>query len=230
MSEYPLPYDKIIPALIKFQAECPPVPKDKENTFFKKADGSCSKYADIATILEITKEPRTKNGLAVTQLIRNETLETYLFHESGQFLRSEMLITNDKKSAQGFGSGLTYARRYALSAILGIAADEDDDGNGAGEPKQAEKQQGQRTNTPPAAKNPPTKSEEKNPPALTFKRKNEDGTFSWVPNIAELSTKQILWYANSCKSESHKAAASDYILNHQEEFADTAGAQNEPAS
>lgn len=137
MAEYPMPHDKLVPALIKFQAECPAIPKDKENPFFKNKDtGKKCMYADLATILDVTKEPRTKNGLAITQLVNGETLETYLFHESGQFLKSEMLISNEKHNAQGFGSGLTYARRYALSAILGIAADDDDDGNEAANKQQ----------------------------------------------------------------------------------------------
>jgi len=157
MSEYKLPLDKLIPALLKFQAECPSIPKDKENPFFKNKDtGKKAMYADLATIIEITKDARTRNGLAFTQVLSGPCLITYLFHESGQQIMSEITMTKDPKSPQAFGSELTYARRYALSAILGVAAEDDDDGNGASGPPATNKNTPASTTTPPAAAKPPT--------------------------------------------------------------------------
>lgn len=167
MSEYKLPLDKLIPALIKFQSEVPPIPKDKENPFFKNKDtGKKAMYADLATIIETIRAPLSGNGLCITQPVCGDVLETYLYHSSGQYIKSEMKINNEKNNAQGFGSGLTYARRYALSSILGITADEDDDGNGASKTGD--------TNTPPQKNNPtPANSGAKNPCSEAQQRRIE---------------------------------------------------------
>ena len=64
-------------------------------------------------------------------------LKTMLCHSSGSYLESEMIILTSKNDAQGLGSGITYARRYALMAICGLGAD-DDDGNAASAPAPAQ--------------------------------------------------------------------------------------------
>lgn len=132
MGEYQLPLDKLIPALINFQAECPAIVKDKENTFItEKNKGKKAMYADLASINETIKKTLSANGLAVTQPIRGGVLETYLYHSSGQFIKSEFALSTEGKASQAVGSEITYMRRYCLCAVLGIAADDDDDGNGA---------------------------------------------------------------------------------------------------
>lgn len=140
MGEYPLPHDKLIPALIQFQLECPAIKKYKENTFItKKNEGKKAMYADLASINELIREPLAKNGFAISQPICNGVLETYLFHTSGQYLKSEIKLSVDGKASQAVGSEITYMRRYCLCAILNLAPeDDDDDGNGAMPP---EKQQ-----------------------------------------------------------------------------------------
>jgi hypothetical protein len=118
-------------ALVKFQAEMQPVLKEDANPFFK------SKYAGLPSVVKQATPLLTKNGLAVIQQPSYEldthkpTLKTMLVHTSGEYIESEMLLMMDKDTPQGQGSAITYARRYAYCAVLGIVADEDDDGEKA---------------------------------------------------------------------------------------------------
>ncbi len=123
--------NELAAALAKAQAEIKAVVKDAKNPFFK------SSYATLNSVWDAIRQPLAKNGLSVTQLT-SETdtgtlLETYLMHSSGQWLQSEMLLRPNKNDVQGFGSALTYTRRYCLAAIVGAAPDDDDDGNAATE-------------------------------------------------------------------------------------------------
>ena len=116
-------------ALSKAQAVMGPAIKNKTNPHFK------TKYADLAAVIDATRKPFADNGLAVTQIIDHTdtalpVLITRLMHESGEYLEGRMLMPPMVK-AQEYGSTLTYYRRYALSAIAGIASDDDDDGNHA---------------------------------------------------------------------------------------------------
>lgn len=106
--------------------------KDSSNPFFK------SKYADLHAVLEAVREPLSKNGLCVSQTIEVcdsglQVVRTTLGHESGQYIGGVCPIINTKGDAQGMGSAITYARRYSLAAIVGIAQ-MDDDGNAAVQP------------------------------------------------------------------------------------------------
>jgi len=94
-----------------------------------------------------------KHGLAVTQGISfqqgfsdnanvlHDTLTTTLIHKSGQWIESEMQLHLPKQDPQGQGSAVTYARRYAYMAILGLVADDDDDGNSASRPRLQQRQE-----------------------------------------------------------------------------------------
>lgn len=116
---------EIATALSKFQASIENVTKEAENPFFK------SSYATIANIIEAIRKPLGENGLSVAQFpVGQDTLITMLMHSSGEYFLSELQMTPKDKTPQAQGSAITYARRYALSAILGIAT-EDDDGNSA---------------------------------------------------------------------------------------------------
>lgn len=126
-------------ALSKAQGELDHAKKDVKNEFFK------SKYADLASVIDAAKKPLSDNGLSVAQIVdMTETgdlvLETILMHTSGEFISGRYPIKPMKQDPQSVGSAITYARRYAFSAITGIAAD-DDDGNaasGTGSNKQPE--------------------------------------------------------------------------------------------
>jgi len=105
------------------QKDFPPIPRTCDNPYFK------SKYADLATIIEKTKDTLSKNGLSVTQLVMGDKIYTILMHESGEWVRSEINIKAIKSDPQAQGSAITYARRYAVSAILNVASEDDDDAN-----------------------------------------------------------------------------------------------------
>jgi hypothetical protein len=120
-------------ALAKAQAVMEGASKDKTNPAFK------SRYADLASVWDACRGPLTSNGLAVVQLVTSAdktsvTVETRLLHEGGESLSSTLTLPVEKATAQGVGSAITYARRYGLSAMVGVAPDDDDDGNGASKP------------------------------------------------------------------------------------------------
>ena len=110
--------------------------KDVSNPFFK------SKYADLASIIDAAKKPLADNGLSVVQVVDVTeagimVLETMLMHVSGEWISGKYPINPVKSDPQSVGSAITYARRYAFSAITGIAAD-DDDGNAASQQAKTE--------------------------------------------------------------------------------------------
>lgn len=124
--------NELAKALADFQSEVKDPSKDKENPYFK------SKYVALDGVLQTVRPVLAKHGLSVMQLPTSDetavTVTTLLMHSSGQFIESEpfkVLLT--KKDAQAAGSALTYARRYSLSSVLGIAWDDDDDGDSIAE-------------------------------------------------------------------------------------------------
>jgi hypothetical protein len=122
---------KLAIALAKFQATCPTIEKKKDNPFFK------SKYAALDDIINAIRKPLSAVGLSFVQIPNEDGLTTVLMHESGEFIQGSMPITAKKENdPQAFGSAITYARRYALASVLGLAVgDEDDDGNAANIPQ-----------------------------------------------------------------------------------------------
>ena len=86
------------------------------------------RYADLAECQRVTRKPLADAGLAVTQTIENGMLVTRLLHKSGQYITSQLPMSIPNKM-QELGSMLTYMKRYTYCAILGIAADDDDDAN-----------------------------------------------------------------------------------------------------
>ena len=113
-------------ALAKAQAEMKSAKKNQDNPYFK------SVYADLASCYEACREPLTKNGIAVFQGIEDSidgesvTLNTMLLHSSGEWLSSSLRMPLLKKDPQAVGSVITYARRYGLSAAIGLASEDDD--------------------------------------------------------------------------------------------------------
>jgi hypothetical protein len=122
-------------SLSKAQGEFNHAKKDTKNEYFK------SSYADLASVIDAAKKPLADNGLSVCQICETTEsndiiLETILMHASGEFIGGKYPIRPVKTDPQAMGSAITYARRYAFSAITGIAAD-DDDGNAASQYKQS---------------------------------------------------------------------------------------------
>lgn len=129
-------------ALAKFQGEVKNPPKSADNPFFK------SKYTPLDVMIDTAKPLLNKHGLSYIQSCsgdgQNITVTTLLMHSSGEWVETDPLtLKADKATAQGAGSAITYGRRYALAAALGLASDEDDDGNGA-EPKKTPKSKPQK--------------------------------------------------------------------------------------
>lgn len=123
-------YDKIAAALIKAQGEIKNVVKDKENPFYK------AKYAGLDSVVAACKEALLKNGIAFIQTTnvtdKGPVLVTTLLHVSGQFVSGFYpLVTAKKDDPQALGSATTYARRYALAAMVGICSEDDDDAESA---------------------------------------------------------------------------------------------------
>jgi hypothetical protein len=123
--------NELATALAKAQAEMTHAAKDSKNPHLK------SKYADLSAILDAARPHLAKNGLSVVQITESDEagsviLMSQLSHASGQWIRSWYPVKPVKNDPQGFGSALTYARRYSYAAIAGVAASgEDDDGNAA---------------------------------------------------------------------------------------------------
>lgn len=124
---------EIAKALGQFQYMVGTVNKDAINPFFK------SKYASFENITTHIKDPLAKNKLTYSQFPDGDGLTTILMHESGEWIKATAKLTIKDMTPQGQGSAITYMKRYALSAALGIATDEDDDANSASAPKAAAK-------------------------------------------------------------------------------------------
>jgi hypothetical protein len=122
----------IATALVKAQGSFPKVKRDKTVTVRSERTGKSYtfSYAPLDTILEAVRKPLADNGLVVVQMLDEGNLVTMLLHTSGERIFGSVVLpgTND---IQGFGSAVTYLRRYAIQAMLGIAAEDDDDGNRA---------------------------------------------------------------------------------------------------
>ena len=115
-------------ALCNFQAAVETIKKTETNPFFK------SKYASLADILGVIRQPLTDNGLSFVQFPKGKYgLDTMLMHTSGEWISESYEMEPTKHDPQGAGSVITYQRRYALGAILGLNIDVDDDANKASE-------------------------------------------------------------------------------------------------
>lgn len=122
--------NELAAALAKAQGQIEGAKKSSSNPFFK------SKYADLAECWNTCREALTANGISVIQMPEeiNENgrlnITTMLAHSSGQYISSTLTMTVTKLDPQAIGSAITYGRRYALAAMVGLAQ-EDDDGEKA---------------------------------------------------------------------------------------------------
>ena len=145
MTDYSQDISNLAKALSIVQGKLTHAKKDSANPFFK------SKYADLESVWDACRSLLAENGLAVIQfpgdiefiqlekangditIITKMSLTTVLTHESGEFISQQMSVPVTKADAQGAGSALTYMRRYALAAVVGVVQ-ADDDGNAASNP------------------------------------------------------------------------------------------------
>lgn len=119
---------EIAKALSAFQGEIKNPANTAYNPFFR------SKYAPLPDILNLVRPNMAKHGLSIIQQPsgggENISVTTILLHNSGEYIELDPLVLRvDKVTAQGIGSAITYGRRYALAALLGISSEDDDDGN-----------------------------------------------------------------------------------------------------
>lgn len=116
--------NELAAALSKAQAEMKGAVKESSNPFFK------SKYADLESVWDACRKPLTSNGLSVIQttgLVDGQLcVVTTLAHNSGQWIRGVLPINVERPDPQKVGSAISYARRYALAALVGIYQTDDD--------------------------------------------------------------------------------------------------------
>lgn len=138
-------------ALAAFQAELPTVDLDGYNPGFK------NKFASLANITKKVIPVLTKHGFSYTvgSFVDNGVLiiQAHLLHESGESRDFQFPITETQP--QRIGSAITYAKRYAIQALTGVVADEDDDGNAATQqpPKAIQEAEKRRANPPQGQRN-----------------------------------------------------------------------------
>lgn len=111
-------------ALAKAQGQMTHASKDATNPHFR------TRYADLAAVWSAIREPLAANGLSVIQQVTQAEgmvgVRSILAHASGEWVSSDLQMPVAQKTPQGYGSALTYARRYSLAALVGIAQDDDD--------------------------------------------------------------------------------------------------------
>jgi hypothetical protein len=144
-------------ALAKAQGAMSHASKDANNPHFK------SRYADLAAVWSAIREPLSANGLSVVQTVAQSDgtvgVRSILMHSSGEFISSDLQMPVAQKTPQGYGSALTYARRYSLAALVGIAQDDDDGEAGT---------RGSAPVLPPVQRRTPISTDKPRPEALTL--------------------------------------------------------------
>lgn len=125
----PIEHETFAEAFVRLQAAIKPAVKDATNPAFR------TKYADLSAVWEAVRGPLAEHGFSVIQSPDFEGqdvwLKTTVLHKGGEKMEGRYPLRPVKQDPQGFGSALTYAKRYSLAAMLGVVADEDDDGNAA---------------------------------------------------------------------------------------------------
>src|SRR3990167_1178000 len=124
--------NELATALAKAQGAIQGAIKDSTNPFFK------SNYADLASVWGSCRKALSENGLSVIQTTDSENLDivtvrTTLLHSSGQFVYGSLSMKPVKADPQGIGSAISYARRYALAAMIGVYQEDDDANKATGE-------------------------------------------------------------------------------------------------
>lgn len=176
---------EIASALVKAQKEFGPALKTHTNPAFR------SRYADLSACVEAVIDALNNNDIFLMQPTHECTdgviVETIFIHSSGEQISSGKLhVPATKHDAQGYGSALTYARRYSLMAACGIAP-EDDDGNNAVKPKAAPAKP-----APAPAAKAPTKVEGKDTPwQLKIVAKPDGDHGEWSQLVIDATMLQI---------------------------------------
>lgn len=127
-------------ALAKAQAEFGTISRSKTVLVRMKSGGQYKfSYAPLEAILRATMPALNKYGFGLVQAIENDSVVTHLHHAAGSYSNTVKIMVVDS-GPQAYGSAITYARRYGVTLLLGVCADDDDDGNAA-EGNEAEEQE-----------------------------------------------------------------------------------------
>lgn len=177
MTQHSEQIGELVMALAKAMGAVENPGRDREVTVTTNAGAKYRfKYATLGAIVDSVRKPLSENGLWFTQIIsigesNTYTLTTKLLHSSGQWLATETPIHVQGTGNQQFGSALTYMKRYSLCALLGVVADEDDDGNtGDGHEAEIKPRTAQRPAQVPSPGSEPSEprpSDEQLPDAIT---------------------------------------------------------------
>lgn len=223
--------NELATALAKAQGSMKPASKSSLNPHFK------SKYADLASVWETIREPLSANGLSVVQTLNTDPtaqttlLYTTLMHSSGQYIGSIQALLPRDKTPQGLAAALTYARRQSLQAIVGVAADEDDDGNEASG-RITSQAVGKAIDQQLAKPNPPapTEAEKREKALATIKQsgwtKGELSKYSKTvfqkESAMELSLEQLELLASVTFASSYPVAIAEFKDGQQDAYDDAA--------
>lgn len=189
---------KLFSALAKAQAAMPAIPKTRQNTFFKGADGKPSLYADLSDVIEVVKQHLPAQELAWIQgpaLENGEvSVTTLIGHGSGEWAACTVAAKPKDNGPQAVGSAITYLRRYGLPAMVGAVSEIDDDANAA-DGKQA---------PPPAngSRPPANVKEAKDSPAangrgLSQRRQAWDAFMQALDGASNLAEATDIWLENA---------------------------------
>lgn len=204
-------------ALAAAQGELEPATKNAQNPMLR------NKYADLASCYEACRKVLPQKGLAVSQICMPcdkgmVRVKTVLMHTSGQWISSECTLeavgNKGVNGAQAAGSAITYARRYGLSAIVGLVADEDDDGCNAG-PNQKERVQQTRQQAKANNPDPMTKAQHSAVMAYLTRRHGNDRQ-GYIDELSAFFGRTI-----TSSAELTKSMASEFIdaINHSQQEA-----------
>jgi hypothetical protein len=201
----------LIANMAKFQKDVPVIPKNKVNSFFSKG-GTISKYADLAGVIDTCKPILNRHGLIVVQTMfvsdGHNCLRTILADSSGETMSSEMVLP-DIADPQKLTAAVTYLRRCQYLAIVGLVADEDDDGNSVGhqqEPRATPpRDQPREQQTPPHAGGGEFKAndKQKNLIKMLVEKTGVDVT---PEQIASLTSKQASAWIDKLKEKEKELA------------------------
>lgn len=121
---------KITEGLVEAHKKITHASKDKTNPHFK------SKYATLESVIDATRDSLLEQSIVVLQLVGHDSVITRLQHSSGEFIETDTKIYLKSTDMQALGSSISYARRYALAAILNISQTDDDGNAGSATHKQ----------------------------------------------------------------------------------------------
>ncbi len=196
--------DRIADALAKAQAQIRAAAKDRENPHLR------TRYATLASVWDAAREALTSNGLSVTQpssfSMEKKTVlvVTVLLHPSGQWIRNELELPVAQATPQGIGSVITYARRYALSAVVGIAPDDETEDDGTGTPSAST----QAASSQPAARALISAEQRKQLQALCEETGTDEESFAkWVSGGKSLAELPAIEFNRSLTALQRKASA-----------------------